>query len=202
MNIICSRCKREKNSSDFVHSKSAKNGFDSRCKKCHAENQRKAYKLNPKRLLENSKRWRIKNKHRLSSILKKSRIKQKEKNPLAFRAHEMFQHMRQRSKSKNRNIILMNPNITPQYILSLLTMQYSCGCCSKAFDFSYRNNNKKNPNAPSIDRIDNLRGYEKNNIVVICWRCNSIKNDGTEKEHFQIASWMHYMKNGMKNDRN
>jgi hypothetical protein len=44
--------------------------------------------------------------------------------------------------------------------------------------------------AYSLDRVDNCRGYVRGNVAVISSRANRIKNDGTAKEHQQIADWM------------
>ncbi len=39
-----------------------------------------------------------------------------------------------------------------------------------------------NPNAPSLDRIDNSKGYVKDNVRVISWRANQLKKDMTYEE--------------------
>lgn len=45
-------------------------------------------------------------------------------------------------------------------------------------------------NSPSLDRIDNNRGYTRDNCAIISDRANRLKNDGTAKEHAAIAAWM------------
>lgn len=45
-------------------------------------------------------------------------------------------------------------------------------------------------NSPSFDRIDNDVGYVKGNVQIISWRANRIKNNGTAKEHRQIADFL------------
>lgn len=41
---------------------------------------------------------------------------------------------------------------------------------------------KQSPNSPSIDRIDGKRGYVKNNVCVISYRANAMKNDASIDE--------------------
>lgn len=45
-------------------------------------------------------------------------------------------------------------------------------------------------NSPSLDRIDNDKGYEKGNVCVISWRANQLKSNGTAEEHRLIAEYM------------
>lgn len=41
----------------------------------------------------------------------------------------------------------------------------------------------------SIDRIDPTKGYVSGNVVVISWRANRLKNDGSGEEHQKIADF-------------
>lgn len=45
--------------------------------------------------------------------------------------------------------------------------------------------------SPSLDRIDNKKGYTKDNIKVISWEANTIKNHGTADEHQKIVYYIH-----------
>jgi hypothetical protein len=45
------------------------------------------------------------------------------------------------------------------------------------------------PEAPSVDRIDNTRGYEPDNIQVISHRANKLKGDATLDELIAIGNW-------------
>ncbi|MFA5142511.1 MAG: hypothetical protein WC471_06100 [Candidatus Woesearchaeota archaeon] len=45
-------------------------------------------------------------------------------------------------------------------------------------------------NSPSIDRINSTLGYTKENIQIISWRANRIKNDSTPEELMMIAQYM------------
>jgi hypothetical protein len=45
-------------------------------------------------------------------------------------------------------------------------------------------------NSPSIDRIDSSKGYTADNIQIISWRANRIKNDSTPEELRKLADFM------------
>jgi len=44
--------------------------------------------------------------------------------------------------------------------------------------------------SPSFDRINSNLGYVKDNVQVISWRANRIKNNGTAEEHRKIADYL------------
>lgn len=46
------------------------------------------------------------------------------------------------------------------------------------------------PNSPTIDRIDNSRGYVKGNVRVISWRANDLKHDASVDELEAVLAYM------------
>lgn len=44
--------------------------------------------------------------------------------------------------------------------------------------------------SPSLDRIDSSRGYTRDNIAVISYRANTLKNNSSPDELRAIADWM------------
>ena len=44
--------------------------------------------------------------------------------------------------------------------------------------------------SPSLDRVDNTKGYTAENVRVISNRANLLKRDGTEEEHRAIADYI------------
>ena len=51
-----------------------------------------------------------------------------------------------------------------------------------------------NDNSPTIDRIDNTKGYLWDNIIVISWRANRIKNNSTVNELRMLADFYENLK--------
>lgn len=49
---------------------------------------------------------------------------------------------------------------------------------------------KTKENSPSIDRLDPKKGYTPDNVVIMSWRANRLKNDGYSFEHKAIADYM------------
>jgi len=53
--------------------------------------------------------------------------------------------------------------------------------------------NKKGQNnwatSPSIDRIDNTKGYHADNIIIVCMMANSIKNQATPDQIQKVATF-------------
>lgn len=48
---------------------------------------------------------------------------------------------------------------------------------------------KPTHNSPTIDRIDNKKGYVKSNIIVVSYRANTLKRDGTLDELKKILNF-------------
>jgi hypothetical protein len=51
-------------------------------------------------------------------------------------------------------------------------------------------NRRPRDNAPSIDRIDPRKGYTPDNIMVISYRANVLKNSALPEEIYKIAEFM------------
>jgi len=44
-------------------------------------------------------------------------------------------------------------------------------------------------NSPSLDRIDNAKGYIPGNVVLVSWRANRLKGSATATELMQLANF-------------
>lgn len=47
-----------------------------------------------------------------------------------------------------------------------------------------------NDNSPSLDRLDNSKGYIKNNVNVISWKANKLKGSAKLEDLKKIIEWM------------
>jgi predicted DNA-binding protein YlxM (UPF0122 family) len=54
----------------------------------------------------------------------------------------------------------------------------------------YGSGKERSDSSPSVDRIDSNKGYTIDNIHIISWRANRIKNDSTPEELKKIADYM------------
>lgn len=54
----------------------------------------------------------------------------------------------------------------------------------------FKGEGSRTDNSPSLDRIDNTKGYIKGNVCVISFRANALKNNGTLLEFKAIIEYM------------
>lgn len=65
----------------------------------------------------------------------------------------------------------------------------SCASCGRIYDYSIASYSSRE-SGPSFDRIDNSKGYVRDNVAIICTRCNMIKKDATVEELRNILKYM------------
>lgn len=104
-------------------------------------------------------------------------------NPVKTQTMYMICAARTRAKSKG-----MEFNIDVDYVRSLVTsncpvfgvpLEWSCCREMKA---------KPLPNSPSLDRIDNNKGYVRGNVWIISHRANAVKNSASLDEIKMLAN--------------
>ena len=67
---------------------------------------------------------------------------------------------------------------------------FTCACCGRAFDYSPGRGQGGKDRSPSLDRIVPSLGYVKDNVKVICWRCNRMKSDASAEELRKILAYV------------
>lgn len=63
-------------------------------------------------------------------------------------------------------------------------------CPVLGIPLNYNRRGKVFDDSPSLDRVDNSRGYVPGNVAVISWRANRLKLNATAAELERIAAWM------------
>ena len=72
------------------------------------------------------------------------------------------------------------------YVLDIFPKDYRCPVLKKKMEWS---SSPRNPNSPSLDRLEPKKGYVKGNVAWISNRANSMKNDATFEEVELIYNW-------------
>lgn len=79
--------------------------------------------------------------------------------------------------------------ITQEDILAVWPVDDKCPVFGVPFTYGTYSRDNKGA-APSLDRIDSARGYERGNIAVISWRANEMKRHYTVQDVMALARWM------------
>lgn len=139
------------------------------CSARHNKEQRERHR--EKRLLWDREYYR-KNKKSRSDQGRARRARMKIENPARYRAYKFF------SGPKRKDV---SPELTRPYLENKFSTIRDCQCCGKNLVLNFIPTTDRkfitNFSSPSIDRVDNSKGYSKNNIGIICWQCNQRKTD-------------------------
>lgn len=100
-----------------------------------------------------------------------------EKNPESY----LLTVARHRAKLRNIEFSLEKDDFTvPKY----------CPILGIEIQFSSGKGNGGQFNSPSLDRIDNNKGYIKGNVQVISHLANSMKSTATKEQLLKFANWV------------
>lgn len=83
---------------------------------------------------------------------------------------QMFKRARQRAKENSLEFNITVDDIIVPEKCPILNILLSIG------------NKKREDNSPSIDRINNNKGYIRGNIIIVSWRANNLKSDASIDE--------------------
>ncbi len=95
------------------------------------------------------------------------------RNPQRFWAYETLK----RHQHAGYNILL-----TSKDLIELAAKTIFCPFCGCKLDWGYKGTGYASQCSPSIDRINNGDTISKDNIMIICHRCNIRKSDSTLEE--------------------
>jgi len=167
--IKCYTCKIEKPESCFHNDKRSKTGKRDICKPCCTIYRREHYRKNKEVGRQQVRMWQAKNPDKV----KKSYKKWATKNPLRL----LYKQVKMRAKQRGWEFSLVYEDLKVPETCPILGIPL--------FWKSGRSDN-----SPSVDRINSKKGYTPENVQVISWRANRIKNDATPEELTLIANYM------------
>ena len=194
----CNSCLNNKPEICFYFYKS-KNRFSIWCKECFSAKRKDRYqqnsaaekinaatnrKLNKEYYKEYNKNYAIKNRE----AIRNNQRKRYRENPakttvykkeyyIKNREYLLFLKAKTRARKHSRDF-----NIE----LSDIILTSSCPVLLIPYDLTGKNRWL----SPSLDRIDNSKGYVKGNVAVMSYRANSLKKDGTIEEFKKILSFL------------
>lgn len=173
----CPRCGVTKPVNEFYSGEKYDGGYHTYCITCSRDMNNKRWDDRGDAMRAQARSYYEKHKDQRresnnARVLSYSR-KMQEDNPAKFRAKKFFD-------VKRENV---SPDVTKEYLEELFRNTSRCQCCGKTLCLEYEARTSRgyrsNPNSPSVDRVNNNRGYTRYNIAIICWECNFRKTDLT-----------------------
>ena len=86
-----------------------------------------------------------------------------------------------KSRSKRYNLEF---NLTEEYLKSIYPEDGMCPLLNIQLNWD---SDAKHPSKPSLDRIDNNKGYIKGNVQWVSWRANNLMKDASPDELLMLA---------------
>lgn len=173
----CTKCQIEKEFKFFSKDKTHADGYRSNCKSCissymkeyFVENREEITDKRHQRYIENREEELTKGKVRRTRnghIWNENRKRKHEKDPLS----NIVSCASRRAKKKGMEFDLKKEDLSIPEFCPVLGIKL------------YTSRGRPTANSPTIDRIDNSRGYTKDNVIIVSYKANTIKNNSTLKE--------------------
>jgi hypothetical protein len=161
----CRTCGEGKPLSEYWRQPSKKNGRQSECKLC---------------MRARTTRWFRTNAEAMRPRNVEATNKSRRERPIKA----LLRAIKSRAKARGLEFDLREEDIiVPEFCPVLgIRLEYGLGH-GRGVDLDLRDR------APSVDRVDNTRGYTRDNVVVISYRANRLKSDAKISELRAIADW-------------
>lgn len=181
---ICTKCKESKDLTLFSKNSSIKTGYTSTCKECTNLNRRTSHILTDE-MKATSKNYREANKEAISACKKawyrKHAKSISNKNKSRRTADTIDVLIKERSYRCSPD---MEFSITTDDFVNLPTI---CPILGIPIIVS---ESRTTVNSPSLDRIDNAKGYTKDNTWIISHLANRMKNNGSDEVLYNFCNWI------------
>lgn len=166
----CSKCKETKPISDFTRNNNAKDKLTSWCKSCCKIARDSYYQINKEKINLKQKEWRENN----ADYRKQKRLEKRREDP----RKTILYSAKHRAIKKGLDFNLTLDDIIIPEICPVLGISLDL----------YQDTQKRS--SPSLDRIDPKLGYTKDNVQVISWLANTMKQDADKEHLLKFAKWV------------
>lgn len=160
--------------SEFSRDRSRKDGYHNHCKLCRREARKHWYIENKEEIAERTKDNYYEN-H--DAVKEKNRIKAKRYKEFRGVSWALLQSVKSRAKKRGLPFDLTEDDLAIPEKCPILGIRLK------------QEVGVRGPDYPTVDRIDNTRGYTKDNILIISWRANNLKGTGTLEELVALGDW-------------
>lgn len=156
----CKQCGETKPFSEFHVCSVARDGRKTKCAACTAQNVKERY---------------LKDVEASREMFRQASRRSKERYPLTY----LLAGARRRAKENGWEFSITKEDLETPDVCPVLGIPLSWSDLDVPKDYR-----------PSLDRVDNTKGYVPGNVVVISWRANVLKRDATAEELGKIVSYM------------
>lgn len=178
---FCKRCKTQKSLDLFSKKKTAKDGMCPNCKECEKLIHKEYYEKNRESILEKDKQKRKLGSRAASKPTLKTRLNQNIKRKELRRNSpelSLYTEAKKRAKEKDLEFSILLDDIFVPPVCPILLIPLKVGT------------GKLHNNSPSLDRVDNSKGYTKDNIMVISYLANRMKSSASKEQLLQFSIYM------------
>ena len=165
---ICNNCKKTKTFDSFYRKNTGKSGRVAVCRECHAGFSKTAALARP-----------------YSGKLNTKPPKKTPEELIQYKLSRPRQNMLSRAKARAKKFGLL-------FDIGLEDIEIPRFCPILGIELIHaleKKGNLERGRSPSLDRIDNSKGYVRGNIIVVSHRANCIKRDATILELQRIADF-------------
>ena len=157
------------------------------------EYNKKYYQDNKESILIQQKNYRADNKEKVRDMKRKYRsnyfnIMKYTDISMSFLSYKIG-----KMKASTKDVTL-----TAEELLELIPKDLKCPVFGIKFSFGKGNDWKFKQYSMSVDRIDNNKGYNKDNIVIVSFKANAMKSSATLKELYQVADFYYKLEKRSK----
>lgn len=159
------------------------------------EYSKKYYQANREKILDKNKKYYQDNKEKIRDTQRKYNInlyniKKYTDISMPF-LNKKIGYMRDRGN---------DVTLTAEELLELIPKDLKCPVFGTKFSFGEGNDWKFKQYSMSVDRIDNNKGYHKDNVVIVSSKANTMKSSATLKELYQVADFYYELEKRIKSN--